>query len=45
LAIRKKHLGQDNPDLAPIYSNIGNAYDKKNAVGKALEFHQKALDI
>ena len=37
--------GQDHPDVAESYTNIGNVYNTQGQYERALEYHQKALEI
>ena len=45
LAIRLHILGEDHPDVAACYGNIGLVLGKKGDHDKALEHHEKALAI
>jgi tetratricopeptide (TPR) repeat protein len=45
LAIRKRTLPSDHPDLAMSYNNIGNVYSTMRMYPKALVSHEKALEI
>ena len=45
LAIRLKVLGENHPDTATSYNNIGIVYDSQGNYAKALEYHNKALEI
>ena len=38
-------LGENHPDVATSYNNIGFVYNNLGEYDKALEFHQKALKI
>ncbi|CAF3810035.1 unnamed protein product [Adineta steineri] len=45
LAIYKKTLAPNHPNLAMSYNNIGLVYDNMRNYSKALLFHEKALKI
>jgi tetratricopeptide (TPR) repeat protein len=45
LKIRKKVLGNEHPDVATSYNNIGCVYSEQGDYSKALDFYQKALKI
>ena len=45
LKIMKKILGEEHPDIAKSYNNIGNTYDKMGDYKKALEYHELSLKI
>ena len=45
MKIRSQVLGENHPDMATSYNNIGNAYCNRGDYDKALEFYQKALKI
>jgi tetratricopeptide (TPR) repeat protein len=45
LDIRRKVFGEEHPDVASSYNNIGGVYDSKGEYALALEYYQKALDI
>lgn len=37
--------GEDHPDVATTYNNLGNVYQSQGDYAKALEYHEKALRI
>ena len=41
----KKTLGEEHPDTASSYENIGNIYDAKGDYDKGYEYHIQALNI
>ena len=45
LAIKKKLLKANDPDIATLYSLIGVAYRKSGKFDKAIEFYKKAINI
>ena len=45
LAICLKVLGENHPDTATCYNNIGLVYDSQGNYAQALEFYNKALAI
>ena len=45
LNIELKTLGDEHPDVATSYNNIGSIWDSKGEYDKALGFYQKCLDI
>jgi tetratricopeptide (TPR) repeat protein len=45
LRIRLKTLGDENPNVASSYNNIGNLWNRKGECDKALEYYEKCLDI
>lgn len=45
LSIRKKVLGEEHPDVATSYYDIGGVYKSQGDLLKALEYYQKALTI
>ena len=45
LEIRGRVLGQNHPDIATSYNNIGVIYSDKGDYDKALEYHLKAMEI
>lgn len=45
LKIRLSIFGQDHPDVASTYNNIGTAYADLGEYDKAMEYDQKALSI
>jgi tetratricopeptide (TPR) repeat protein len=45
LAMYRKTLPQNHPDMATLYTNIGIVYDNMTEYSKALSFHEKALEI
>ena len=45
LKIKKKKLGEEHPDTASSYNNIGCTYDKMGDYKKALEYHELSLKI
>jgi tetratricopeptide (TPR) repeat protein len=45
LAIRLKTLGDEHPDVAFSYNNIGSIWKRKGKFDKALEFYEKSLVI
>jgi hypothetical protein len=45
LAICLEVLGDLHPDTASSFSNIGAAYGNMNKFDKALDFHEKSLNI
>ena len=45
LQIKFKTLGENHPDTAASYNNIGSSYDNKGDYDKALEYYNKCLNI
>ncbi len=45
LCIELKTYGEEHPNVAGSYSNIGLVWDNKGEYDKALEFYRKCLDI
>lgn len=45
LEIRRRVLGEEHPDTATSWSNVGGAYGALGRYGKALEYSQRALEI
>lgn len=45
LGIRKKMFGEQHPDTAKSFNNIGELYHYKADYARALEYYQKALEI
>ena len=45
LDIDSKLFGEDHPNIAVEYNNIGIAYDYMGEYDKAIDFCQKALNI
>ena len=45
LAINKKHLSVDHPNLASSYTGLGLVYSRTADYAQALEAHHQALDI
>ncbi|CAF1475651.1 unnamed protein product [Adineta steineri] len=45
LEIYQKTLPSNHPNLAPLYNNIGLAYDKMGDYSKTLSYYEKALEI
>lgn len=40
-----RQSGEQNPDVAISYNNIGSVYDSQGEYNKAMEYYQKALQI
>ena len=45
LAIERKKLGDDHPDVAASLNNIGVAYRNKGDYDKAIEYYEQSLAI
>jgi len=45
LEIKKKTIGENNPEIAITYSNIGSVYHYQGNYNKALEIYLKSLEI
>ena len=45
LNIRKKILGEEHPDTATSYNNIGSIYNNMGDNKKALEYYELSLNI
>jgi len=45
LCVELKTHGEEHPDVAGSYSNIGLVWDNKGEYDKALEFYKKCLDV
>ena len=45
LSIRLNTLGENHPDVASSYNNIGEVYTNKHELDKALEYYNKSLSI
>lgn len=45
LAILKKYLPEEHPDIAQIYNHIGMVYDRQGQHKNALKYRRAALDI
>jgi tetratricopeptide (TPR) repeat protein len=45
LSITLKTLGEEHPDVATSYNNIGLTWENKGLFDKALEYHEKCLSI
>jgi tetratricopeptide (TPR) repeat protein len=45
LAIARKFLGEEHPDIATYYSNLGLAYAGKGNYDKAISYYEKGLAI
>jgi len=45
LQIQKDVLGENHPDTAASYGNLGTLYDKSGEYEKAKEYYLKALQI
>ena len=45
LKIMKKILGEEHPDTASSYNNIGNTYHKIGDYKRAIEYHELSLMI
>ncbi len=45
LALAQEKHGENHPDVAKSYNNIGGVYDLLGESSKALEFYKKALNI
>ena len=45
LNIRLSVFGENHPDVATSYNNIGSVYDSLGEYVKALEYYEKSLDI
>ena len=43
--IRILTIGENNPEIANIYHNIGSLYKKQKKYNKALEYYFKCLKI
>ena len=45
LAIDKQHHGEEHPDIATRYNNLGGAYKNKGEYDKAIQYFEQALAI
>ena len=45
LSIHLNTLGEDHPNAATSYNNIGNVYKVNNELEQALEYYTKSLSI
>ena len=45
LEIRLKTLGEEHPDVAASYHNIGNLYNDKGEYDNALEYYNKSFAL
>ena len=45
LDIKLKRLGEDHPDVATAYHNIGSIYDDQKKFKEAMSFYKKSLSI
>ena len=45
LTIRLNKSGENHPDVATIYNDMGCVYQDKGELSKALEYHNKSLTI
>ena len=45
MKIQERVLGENHPDLAITYGNIGGVYDSKSDYDSALQYYDKAMKI
>ena len=45
LAIDRKNFGENHPDTAICYNNLGSAYKALGEYGKAIEYYEKAIKM